>query len=64
MDIKSILEEDYYLNDIYIEQINYGLIDRNYKVVLSQGILFFKIYNSISSIAFKKLDIPVPVEVI
>ncbi|MEN8907534.1 MAG: phosphotransferase [Clostridiales bacterium] len=72
MDIKSILKDEYCLDNIYIEQINYGLVDENYKIISSNGTFFFKIYNSISSFDFKKLhddlrllkksNIPVPLE--
>jgi hypothetical protein len=73
MDITAILKEEYSLNNIQATPITYGLIDQNYQVISTEGQFFFKIFSSISKVAFNQLrhdlqalhkaGIPVPVEV-
>ena len=73
MDIITILKDEYGLNNIRLIPIAHGLIDKNYQVTSTEGQFFFKIFSSISALAFDQLrhdlkalnkaGIPVPVEV-
>jgi Ser/Thr protein kinase RdoA (MazF antagonist) len=73
VDIHTLLEQTYGLNNIRLSRLTHGLVDTNYQVLSSEGVFFLKLYKSISEVALtqlhkdlkslKRTRLPVPVEI-